>query len=466
MKIWIFAFLLTAWSLNGLIWQPPATISSETPVTSEEIFGAYNPYTHQMFASWVYQPGSIPIAQYSTFTQGGGWATPLVLGDGLQQPSRDIVLAFNPTGPNANEMVAAFTDSANNSIPNSYFYTSSWGSPVVIDNAIGSNGDVFLAFDSVNQLMYAVWTAGSGQPQLAFCNNNTPTWTLTNPPFPTTSPLADVTIVCDNSGNLFAAWPVFDGTANVPNYAIFNGTSWIGPNPISNSYEGDVQGRVCLTYDPVTNQVFAAWGGVNRSFTYSIFANGAWSNPVALPPDETDVVQDVFLTCTPSGQVFASWTFKANSIPYYGIYNQMSESWTLNPITTNPSFSADSFVTLAFSSEWNAMFAFWDSNQTAVWTSVFVPPAPQPVSNLKGGLVENDFGTESELFVRLSWSYNAPAKDILGFKIYENGKLIDTVGPNTFQFIKHSQIPGVANTFTVTAFNIIGEGPPVSVIVK
>jgi uncharacterized repeat protein (TIGR03803 family) len=91
-----------------------------------------------------------------------------------------------------------------------------------------------------------------------------------------------------------------------------------------------------------------------------------------------------------------------------------------------------------------------------------------PVSNLTGHQLKNDFGILFERFNKLNWqAYSFPSSAVQGYNVYRNGVKIATLSNITFTYDDHNIKKGVTTSYSVTSFDAFGnESVPVTVTIK
>ncbi len=88
--------------------------------------------------------------------------------------------------------------------------------------------------------------------------------------------------------------------------------------------------------------------------------------------------------------------------------------------------------------------------------------APQ---TLQGTQKKNDFGLAFELFNLLKW--DASSTPVAGYFVYRDGIQIATLDNSTFQYEDHDRQPGIATTYSITAFDANGlESNQISAVVR
>lgn len=372
MKKYVFAFVAGVWSLHASTWSTPEAINNGILGMSFFVNGVYDSSSNQVFAAWSSSPQVTTMPYYSIYTATGGWTTPEVIGQGVSMSN--VSLGYINSGPNTGVLVTAFSDGASSPVssnPVSFFYNSSWGPYTSIETNSMALGNVYLAYSTNTQRLYAAWIDSSFTPNFAV-SVDAISWESI--PFPVANPNvkesnADVTIACDNSGNLFAAWKnIYTGQ---PTYGIYDGNSWV-TGPISATYNNSVQDKVFLIYAANSDQIIAAWVDKARVFNYAIYSSGYWSTPIAV--SGTQVTRDVNLAYDDdTGKVYASWAdTTTGGNPTYAVYDQNSQIWSVAPIATD--YRAMLQVTLVYASGLSQMFALWmDVDTNSPFWSTLTP---------------------------------------------------------------------------------------------
>lgn len=451
-------FLLGVQTLCGTDWTPPV----DTGAGSQNfVFGAYNPQLQTMFATWAHSVNGNPY--YWTYKNGQTSVNPINTTDPIFE---GLFISYIDSGVDIGRMVATGEYDNFGSLsflPVAYVFdpvSMSWSSGTLISNTSQVQDQVITVYNSESQTLFAAWVDdGSSLPTFAYYNSRV--WTGVDTA-PAQASSDNIGLAYDSkSGVVFAAWG--DNSTFYPTFATYpsSGTPWSNAQPISTL--STVNDEVFLVYNPSMDAVFAAWTDDNTgATTYSIYSNGVWSTPAQIiSPIVTKGLDNVYLAYdSQTQQVFATWVDDSTKMPWYAIYDPVAQLWNAGMISHNSVVFDD--VTLAYASGFSTMFSFWtDSNNgDMIWSSYI-----NQVTNLTARKIVNDFGTESENFAQVRWSFG-PTLNILGFHIYQNGKLIGSVGPQTNQFAVHDLAPGIVNTFAVTAFNIYGESIPVTVTVK
>lgn len=93
------------------------------------------------------------------------------------------------------------------------------------------------------------------------------------------------------------------------------------------------------------------------------------------------------------------------------------------------------------------------------------PPNLQPVTNLHGKQLKNNFGLEYELYNQLSWQASV-SSNVTGYFIYRDGVRIATTNAITYTYQDHNQPHNVAVVYALVAFDSDGNtSSPVTVTV-
>lgn len=96
--------------------------------------------------------------------------------------------------------------------------------------------------------------------------------------------------------------------------------------------------------------------------------------------------------------------------------------------------------------------SYTHSSAAGYWSVMLNPP-------IIAGVKASD-GTHEDR-IQLSWSVNRNTPSVTsGFKVYKDGYLIGTVGPQDYSFIDYNIVPGVYYTYGVSGVNAQGEGNP------
>ena len=91
---------------------------------------------------------------------------------------------------------------------------------------------------------------------------------------------------------------------------------------------------------------------------------------------------------------------------------------------------------------------------------------PANISGLKGQQKSNDFGTVQELFNHIQWNINSSPL-VVGYNIYRNSILIETVGSSVHEYYDHNKKEGSSTTYGVAGLSFDGsEGPITNIIVR
>ena len=100
----------------------------------------------------------------------------------------------------------------------------------------------------------------------------------------------------------------------------------------------------------------------------------------------------------------------------------------------------------------NMQNAYNGSTANGYWSIMLNPPSI--------AAVEASDGTHEDR-IQISWSVNRNTPSVTeSFKIYKDGFLIGTLGPNDNTFIDYNVVPGVYYTYGVSGVNEQGEGIP------
>jgi hypothetical protein len=447
-------------------WDPIETIPSISPPSEARgaVSLAYDNINGLMFAAWLDDSTGTPF--FSIFNNIlGTWSMPAQIANA--QTNNAIYLSYDSS---ARIMVATWNDSGTNNPFYSFYNGTDWSNAAAISNAVVVFDGVRTTYRSRTGNIIAAWSDNNFpfNPFYSIYISGYDTWSI-----PETIAIEqvfdDVTLTYDNiSDQVFAAW--IANNTGLPSYATLTAGVWTSGS-ISLTDPASTQSKnVLLTYDNSNQQVYAAWGATQPLVAVFSNTNQTWSAPIAISNVGTLNSEVALAYSSASEQVVAAWL--DSGIPRYAITNSAGANWTEGFISPNP--VASTAISLAFDSGLNEMFVAWSNATTSnpadpVYSALLTPtlfpdPAIGPVISLKGAKKVNRFFTASDLANQLSWFPPAPGVfPVLGYHIYRDETLIATLPHTKLSFQDHNRKPGVSYSYAVAAFDVNGEGPQTAI---
>ncbi len=166
-----------------------------------------------------------------------------------------------------------------------------------------------------------------------------------------------------NSNQVIASWS--SSVGEYPYYAIFDGTTWSAPAPISMSLQ--VLNLVFLMYFPQNNTTIATWGDKSTTAAYYSVYNGmSWSTPAEIDTSSAGMIyNDVTLSYDPTSMtIMGTWASATGTHPYYALYN--GTTWTsATLIDSSMTSTATNNVYTSFDSSSYQTISTWSDGFTS-----------------------------------------------------------------------------------------------------
>lgn len=244
------------------------------------------------------------------------------------------------------------------------------------------------------------------------------------------SPIAVPTprgIAIDSTGTILY---VIDGNGFIYSFNASTLAPILGPLPTGFPSSG----ASAVNPDPLKPFLYVLIGGGVDSV--GVF-NTTTLLPVGASPYLTGGMQPVSLVLDPTGTLLYIANVTSNSI-------SVLDAVTLSPVSGSP-------------------------HTNGLGPGVFgLALGASPISapqTLQGTQKKNDFGLAFELFNLLKW--DASSTSVAGYFVYRDGVKIATLDNATFQYEDHDRQPGIATTYSITAFDANGlESNPISTVVR
>ncbi len=446
-------------------WTAPEIIDDTLVQAIANVTMCYDSTNDRIFAAWGDTDSGRPA--YSIYSN-GAWSTPAFI-------DREIIPVVNSNVflcyDSGNDLVfAAWRDTNNGNFPYYSVYNSGiWSVPSAIVSGVLANTvtgpDVFLCYDPTNERIFATWVGG-GRSNPVFSIYNGSSWSARASIDGVGTPINNVYLCFDSTNNrMIATWPdpEADPATSTILYGTYSGAGpWSAPATIATASADNV----FVSYNSTDNETIATWLDKLNSYrpTYSVFNGTTWTTPAAITTDAANSTGRTLFTCFDSAnnQTFATWG-DASSNPTYSIYN--GSSWSSDALinTSPPGVKQDLF--LAYNSMDDQVFGtFGETTGQDPYYTLYTMVSSE--ADLTGAQFINDFGVAKEYYNVLSWQ-PSPSSNASAYVIYRNGTLLARVGATTLSFEDHNRIPGTAYTYTVaTVDNAGAESAGVSVTIR
>ena len=407
----------------------------------------------EFMASWVSTSG-VPFAGISN-DLGKGWIL-----DNLG----DVDVTSTWVAGNDDRFVVSYQKSPTANLGNVYARSSPYHRNVWTSSRLLGGGDVAepLVGACANQLGFVVsWWGFTGEASYVNFSTDGITWNGAEEISINRDTNTPVMVAASNSG-FMAAWQELNGL-NVNGYVSYSadGITWGTPQLVSGMT--NLRGGNVITIGATDAGFMLAWVDALQVIytSFSRDQGATWTSPVILSRNLTSQCESPIVSLAGNSTDFiASWVgYSGEALASLSSNN--GETWEepviLNRganIATNGSEYSTVGVSV-FNS--NAMFTWQDSDSNAI--SCYASLYLQPVRNLSGSRVLNQFFSLAEYVNVVSWS--SSLSDITGYAIYRNGECIALVPPSQLTYEDHDQSGSV--TYEVVAVNGIYESSPESI---
>lgn len=260
----------------------------------------------------------------------GMWTTaqPIPLGSSGTSVLEDVTLTTNVTN---NQVFAFWADNNTSAVYYSIYQDSEWSLPATIPlgGSSGAKSNVYGAYDSGNNLIYAAWsdTTSNGGYVSSYDGMS---WTTTAIPMGGTQAI-DVTLAYypgHTPAEMVAVWSNINGSNTHIYYSVLSGGTWSSAAAIMLGTSTGSSYPVFMTYDPYLGRLFAAWrdaGSAKAYFSYysTYGMTSSWITaesldfPSAVPAGPISLIYN-----NSTQQVMATWS--NGTVPYApasAIYN-------------------------------------------------------------------------------------------------------------------------------------------------
>lgn len=449
----IFLFFST---LQAGSWTEPSLIDSSAILAKSDVSTCYDSTNNRIFAAWADNATNRPV--FSIYSS-GSWSSPFFIGNDTLAVNNNVFLCYDSQN---DQVFAAWKDTGDNNYPYYSIYSgSSWSTPAaIVGSALGdqvSGDDVFLTYDSTNDRVFATWV-GNGRSSPAACIYSGGSWgsrvQISGASFPTHN-----VYTCFNSsdGTIIATWPTPAASGLL--YSVYNG-SWGAPATIASSVTTP---NVFPTYNSSDQTIIATWISTVTDIHTTVYAIGtrvdantySWGSSSAISATTVKGTSQTLFTCynSTNNEVMTVWA-NSSSDPVYAIYSGGSWGSTQSLNASSPGVYHDVYLTYG-STDNNIFATFGHIDSQLPFYSIYTGSSLTPPSSLSGQQFTNDFGIQKEYYNQLNWSASL-SSDIVSYKIYRDGSLIDTVPSSRLSYQDHNRIPGSSYTYTVYAVNSSG----------
>jgi 6-phosphogluconolactonase (cycloisomerase 2 family) len=356
-----------------------------------------------------------------------------------------------------NQATGAFTQ-----VPGSPFETGV--GPASVEFSPIVSGNLFAAIPNTSDSTVSVYEVNQTTGEFSQVPGS-PFPTGIVPNFATFSPLA--------SGKLFAAVANYSYTDNtVSVYEVNQATGAF--TQVSGSPFPAGTSPYSVQYSPlVSGNLFAAVAN-NLSNNISVYmvdqTSGAFTQVPGSPFNAGIQPNELAFSLLPSGDLVAAVVnFISNNVSVYQV-NQTTGGFTQvegSPFETGGNPDGIAFSPFLSGNLFAAVANFGD-NTVSVFQVSTVPPAPLPPSNFVGEVKKRRCSSSKiEYKLKSKWD-PSPSKDVVLYRIFENGHLVDTVqatSPLIFNTCLHSRHE--ARRFQIVAVNADNvESTPISIRIR
>ncbi|MDB2614438.1 hypothetical protein N9Y92_04715, partial [Chlamydiales bacterium] len=412
-------------------------------------------------ASWLAQAEDsiFPVSTYSVLVStynGSAWSPPVVLDSGPTRPDSLFDVAMNATST----AVYVWDSPDNDLIKASIYDGSAWSTPENLSLPGQDASDPAVSMDSLGNAI-AVWVGSDGLNNITQASiYDGSTWST---PENLSLPGQDVVrnakhrpqVSSDNLGTLgtsFAVWVRSDGSNDIVQASIYDGSAWSTPENLSLPGQ---DGQLPQVGSDASGNAIVAWQQVDGT-TYTIYASrydgSAWSTPIALSAPGISLDQQfnsLNLSVNAFGQAIAVWQQSRNVHTATYNDNTWSSAENLSPpgidtkgaqISLNAAGNAVSVLRSYFD------FATIEASTNAV---LF----PSPLLVLCGKVLSENRLFKVNRIHQICWKA-LDIHAINSYKIKVGGLTIKTISslePPLVEF--KNRIPGIPITYEVVALN-------------
>lgn len=417
------------------------------------IFLTYNPTTSQILGTWI-DTGN--VLKYSFYTDGSGWSPAQDMIPGQQGFFLNVV----PTTYNSatQQYTAIWTDLSTVVLTTATYDGTSWN---LLLPGIASNinfSPPTISYDPLSNKLVALWRDTTPFAVFYADYPSMGPWGPSieaGPP-----PSANNGLIATAYGaatGLMAAW--VDFTTFQPQFMTYDGTFFNPELPIDTTLSACC---VTLTYNSATQTMFALWPDISGILYTAQYSSGAWT-PATPLPGATSAEGPALGYDDINNIVYATWIDNGTGNPTFSTYQ--NGAWSA-PLAIDSTATAASPTFLTYDAAAQKMVVSYRVGNIPYYATFIAPGEPvAPVSNLVGRQLVNNFGTVSERFNRISWTPGV-VSGYAGYYLARNGTRIATLSAGQTVYDDHNRIRGIADTYTVIAFDInFAESSPVSVTV-